>query len=72
MIAQLDDRLKENPDDAPGWQRLIRAYAVMGRTEDAQAALVRGLKAFEGKPEQAGQLTAFAQSLGIAAPAASQ
>lgn len=72
MIAQLDDRLKDNPDDAPGWQRLIRAYAVMGRKEDAEAALARAMKAFEDKPEQAGQLEAFARSLGIAPSAVSQ
>ena len=72
MISQLDERLKENPDDAAGWQRLIRAYAVMGRKDDAAAALSRALAAFEDKPEQAGELAAFAASLGIQAPVSTQ
>lgn len=30
MIGQLEDRLKDNPDDLAGWQRLIRAKQVLG------------------------------------------
>lgn len=44
MVAQLENRLKENPDDAPGWARLGRAYAVLGRMNDAHAAYERALK----------------------------
>jgi len=30
MVQRLADRLKENPDDLAGWQRLAKAYQVMG------------------------------------------
>jgi len=39
MVAQLVARLKAQPDDAEGWQRLIRAYAVLGDAAKARAAL---------------------------------
>jgi cytochrome c-type biogenesis protein CcmH/NrfG len=31
---------QDNPDDGPGWQRLARAYDVLGRTDAAQDAFV--------------------------------
>jgi cytochrome c-type biogenesis protein CcmH len=39
MVAGLAARLKAQPDDAQGWQRLIRAYAVLGDNAKALAAL---------------------------------
>lgn len=39
MVSGLAARLKANPGDAEGWQMLIRAYAVLGRTDKAAAAL---------------------------------
>lgn len=39
MVAGLAARLKQQPDDADGWQRLIRAYAVLGDQAKAKAAL---------------------------------
>ena len=38
MVQRLADRLKENPDDLAGWQRLERAYRVLGDTAKADAA----------------------------------
>ena len=38
MVERLADRLKENPDDLAGWQRLANAYAVLGETEKADVA----------------------------------
>ncbi|MDN2568644.1 c-type cytochrome biogenesis protein CcmI, partial [Aquibium sp. A9E412] len=35
MVARLDARLREAPDDPAGWQRLVRSYAVLGRAEAA-------------------------------------
>ena len=39
MVQRLADRLKENPDDAAGWQRLARARSVLGDKEAAKDAL---------------------------------
>jgi cytochrome c-type biogenesis protein CcmH len=46
MVAGLAARLKADPNDAAGWQRLIRAYAVLGQPADAKAALVTARKTF--------------------------
>lgn len=41
MVEGLAARLEESPDDAAGWQRLGRAYRVLGEKEKAEAALAR-------------------------------
>jgi cytochrome c-type biogenesis protein CcmH len=46
MVAGLAARLKADPNDAAGWQRLIRAYAVLGQTADAKSALATARKTF--------------------------
>jgi cytochrome c-type biogenesis protein CcmH len=38
MVQRLADKLKDNPDDLAGWQRLARAYGVLGETEKAKQA----------------------------------
>ena len=38
MVQRLADKLKGNPDDLAGWQRLARAYSVLGETEKAKHA----------------------------------
>jgi len=38
MVQRLADKLKDNPDDLAGWQRLARAYRVLGETAKAEAA----------------------------------
>ncbi|MAY65867.1 MAG: c-type cytochrome biogenesis protein CcmI [Rhodospirillaceae bacterium] len=38
MVQRLADRLKETPDDLAGWQRLEKAYRVLGETAKADAA----------------------------------
>jgi cytochrome c-type biogenesis protein CcmH len=38
MVAGLADRLKNEPDDIPGWQRLARSYRVLGEAEKARDA----------------------------------
>ncbi len=63
MVAGLAARLKENPDDAAGWQRLIRAYSVLGARAEAQEALATARKTFAGKSDVLAQLDAQAQEL---------
>ena len=41
MVQRLADKLKDNPGDLPGWQRLARAYEVLGETEKAKEARAR-------------------------------
>jgi len=47
MVEGLSRRLKSNPADANGWQRLVRAYAVLGQRDMAQQALSDGRKALK-------------------------
>jgi cytochrome c-type biogenesis protein CcmH len=46
MVAGLAARLKADPNDAGGWQRLIRAYTVLGQPADAKTALATARKTF--------------------------
>lgn len=65
MVAGLDQRLRDNPQDAEGWQRLVQSYVVLGRPDDARDALQRGLDAL-GRPSQpAASLEAFAAERGV-------
>jgi len=57
MVAKLEQRLQESPDDADGWARLGRAYAVMERTDDALAAYER---AYALAPDNATVLADYA------------
>jgi cytochrome c-type biogenesis protein CcmH len=41
MVAQLEERLKAQPDDAEGWQMVARSYSIMGRHADAVKAYQR-------------------------------
>lgn len=65
MVAQLDERLKENPKDQEGWQRLVRSYVVLGKTDAAREALSRGVAALGEKSPEAAGLQQFAASLGL-------
>lgn len=38
MVQRLADRMADNPDDAEGWNRLARAYGVLGDQEGAAEA----------------------------------
>jgi cytochrome c-type biogenesis protein CcmH len=48
MVDSLSARLAENGADADGWARLIRSYMVLGRKDDATAALGRARTALAG------------------------
>jgi cytochrome c-type biogenesis protein CcmH len=61
MVAGLAARLKDHPDDAQGWQRLIRSYAVLGEKQKAREALATARKALPKSAQDA--LNAEAKSL---------
>jgi cytochrome c-type biogenesis protein CcmH len=59
MVARLEKRLQEQPDDAAGWLRLGRAYGVMGRQEAAGAAYARAYKLTPDNPEVVAEYASF-------------
>lgn len=65
MVAGLDKRLEENARDLEGWQRLIRAYTVLGRREDALGALARARSAFAQEAQALDALSTLARTLGL-------
>jgi cytochrome c-type biogenesis protein CcmH len=65
MVQRLADRLAQNSDDLPGWLKLVRAYSVLDRKDEAVKALVRAKTAFSGNAEAIQQLDALAAELGL-------
>ncbi|MEC9342470.1 MAG: c-type cytochrome biogenesis protein CcmI [Pseudomonadota bacterium] len=51
MVTGLADKLKDDPDDKPGWQRLVRSWGVLGETDKARAAADQARKAFPDDAE---------------------
>ncbi|WP_394890909.1 c-type cytochrome biogenesis protein CcmI [Mesorhizobium sp. AaZ16] len=67
MVAGLDQRLRQNPDDPEGWSRLVRSYMVLGKPAEAKDALDRGLKALGPTTDKGKKFAEFAATLGVAA-----
>jgi cytochrome c-type biogenesis protein CcmH len=59
MVERLKNRMSEQPDDADGWHRLARAYAVLGQGEAANAAYARAYKLTPDNPELVAEYAAF-------------
>ena len=57
MVARLEQRLAQQPNDAPGWAMLGRSYAVLSRDEEAAVAFAR---AYALAPEDARVLGPYA------------
>lgn len=51
MVEGLAARLAQSPDDADGWVRLVRAYAVLGETAKRDAALASASARFKDQPK---------------------
>ncbi|WP_431321823.1 c-type cytochrome biogenesis protein CcmI [Rhizobium sp. YTU87027] len=66
MVASLDAKLTEDPNNLEGWLRLVRSYVVLKDKDRAVGALKRGLAAFPADSEQGKQLLALARELDIA------
>ncbi|HEY4124893.1 MAG TPA: hypothetical protein VGM36_09790 [Rhizomicrobium sp.] len=66
MVAGLAARLKTQPNDPEGWQRLVRAYSVLGDPEKAKAALADGRKAMAKNPAALAALNEEATALKLA------
>lgn len=65
MVASLDARLKEDPNNFEGWMRLVRSYAMLKDMDRAEAALKDGLKAFPAAGSEGQQLIAMGKELGL-------
>lgn len=65
MVARLAGRLKENGDDVNGWQRLVRAYMVLGERAKAQAAAADARNALAGDSGKLRQIEDMIKSLGL-------
>jgi cytochrome c-type biogenesis protein CcmH len=66
MVAGLAERLKDDPENIADWQRLIRSYAVLGKPDQAVAALRKAQSVFVADQGALGELSALSRSLGLA------
>ncbi len=66
MVDGLASRLAQNPKDAQGWLRLMRARTVLGETAQATASYRSAKAAFAGDSATLAQFDAAAKELGIA------
>ncbi len=65
MVMRLAERLNTDGSDLDGWLKLMRAYTVLGRRDDALTALKRAQGHFSGNQEALGQIDRMAKSLGL-------
>lgn len=65
MVEKLADKMKNNPGDAAGWQRLAHVYAVIANPAKAREAAERAVKL---KPRDSASLLALAEAQLLAAP----
>jgi cytochrome c-type biogenesis protein CcmH len=65
MVEGLARRLKRDGRDLAGWRRLVNAYVVLGRKDDALVALADARKSFGGDEKALAELAALARSLGL-------
>jgi len=65
MVQGLATKLDQDGSDLPGWLKLVRAYSVLDRKDDAQKALARAKSQFSGNTQALQQLDALATELGL-------
>jgi cytochrome c-type biogenesis protein CcmH len=65
MVAGLEQRLAGDGRDADGWQKLIRAYMVMGNKDKARIALRNAQAALTGNKGGLAAVNAAAKELGV-------
>lgn len=65
MVARLADKLKDDGNDLEGWQRLLRAYMVLGERDKAHAAAGDARKALASDPDKLRQIGDLIKSMGL-------
>jgi cytochrome c-type biogenesis protein CcmH len=65
MVARLAGRLKQDGSDVEGWQRLLRAYMVMGERDKAHAAAADARRALAGDPDKLRRINEVIKGLGL-------
>jgi cytochrome c-type biogenesis protein CcmH len=65
MVQGLAARLQTQGDDLPGWLKLVRAYSVLDRKDDAVKALDAARSQFRGNAAAIRELDALAAELGL-------
>lgn len=65
MVARLADRLKQDSNDIDGWERLLRAYMVLGERDKAHNAAADARKALASDPDKLRRLDAVLKGLGV-------
>jgi cytochrome c-type biogenesis protein CcmH len=65
MVGRLAARLDQDGSDLTGWLKLVRAYSVLDRKDDALKALQRAKSEFSGDAKAIEQLDRLAAELGL-------
>ena len=65
MVARLADKLKTDGSDLAGWERLLRAYMVLGDHDKAKAAAADARKALAGDADKLRQIDAVIKDLKV-------
>lgn len=65
MVARLAERLKEDSGDVAGWQRLLRAYMVLGDRDKAKGAAGEARKALAADSDKLRQIDETIKSMGL-------
>jgi cytochrome c-type biogenesis protein CcmH len=65
MVTRLADKLKQDGTDVEGWQRLLRAYLVLGERAKAQAAATDARRALAGDSNKLRSLNEEIKNLGL-------
>lgn len=68
MVEGLDAKLRDDPTNLEGWERLIRARSALGEQDAAQDTLNRALEALAKAPVPTARLLKLATELGLDAP----
>ncbi len=65
MVAQLAAKLDADPADGAGWARLVRSYMVLGKTDEAKAALAKARSALAGDATALAGVNDAAKAAGV-------